>query len=70
MFPMRNRKLEIWLRGYKTVFMLMKFQLPIEAKMLKKKFFLAFKLADVVFIMLIKVKMPTNYWHFNSMIND
>ena len=47
----------------------MKFQLPIEAKMLKK-FFLAFKLADVVFIMLIKVKMPTNYWHFNSMIND
>ena len=30
-----------------------------KAKMLKTKTFLAFKLSDVVFIMLINVKMPT-----------
>ena len=35
----------------------MKFQLLIKTKMLT---FLAFKLSDIVFIMLINVKMPTN----------
>ena len=37
----------------------MEFQLLIKSKMLKNKDFLAFKLSDVVFIMLIDVKMPT-----------
>ena len=38
----------------------MEFQLLIKSKMLKKyKKILAFKLPDVVFIMLINVKMPT-----------
>ena len=37
----------------------MKFQLLIKTKMLKIKDFLAFKLWNVVFIMLINVKMPT-----------
>ena len=48
--------------------MLMKFQLPIEAKMLKNSLFLLSN-SQMLFIMLINVKMPTNYWHFNiSMI--
>ena len=37
----------------------MKFQLLIKAKILKDKDFSCFKLSDVVFIMLINVKMPT-----------
>ena len=46
----------------------MKFQLLIKIKILKNKYikFLAFKLTDVVFFMLINVKMPANHcWHFN-----
>ena len=50
-------------RGYKTFFsstqLSMNFQLLIKTKMLKNKTFLAFKLADVLFIMLISVKMPS-----------
>ena len=37
----------------------MKFQLLIKTNMLKMKTFLAFKLSDVLFGMLINVKMPT-----------
>ena len=37
----------------------MKFQLLIKTKMLKVKYFLAFKLSDTAFILLIDVKMPT-----------
>ena len=37
----------------------MKFQLLIKTNMLKIKTVYAFKLSDVVFIMLIHVKMPT-----------
>ena len=37
----------------------MKFQLFIKTKMLINKDFAAFKLSDVVFTMLINVKMPT-----------
>ena len=37
----------------------MKFQLLIKTKMLKTKVFLTLKLSDVVFILLINVKMPT-----------
>ena len=37
----------------------MKAQLLIKTKVLKNKDFLAFILSDVVFIMLINVKMPT-----------
>ena len=37
----------------------MKFQLLIKTNLLKNKLFFAFKLSDVVFIMLINVKMPT-----------
>ena len=37
----------------------MKFKLLIKTNMLKMKTFLAFKLSDVVFSMLINVKMPT-----------
>ena len=49
----------------------MEFQLLIKSKMLKNKDFLAFKLSDVVFIMLIDVKMPTyvDNLTFISMIN-
>ena len=52
--------------------MSMKFQLILKTKMLKKiKTFIAFKLSDVVLIMLIKVKMPTivDILTFMSMIN-
>ena len=43
--------------------------------MLKTKAFLAFKLSDVVVIMLPNVKMPTNVgilicWHFNIYEHD
>ena len=53
----------------------MKFQLLIKAEMLKNFFFLAFKLSDVVYIMLINVTMPTksdanNCWHFNIYEHD
>ena len=37
----------------------MKFQLFIKGKLLKNKDFLALKLSDAVFIMLINVKIPT-----------
>ena len=37
----------------------MKFQLLIKTKMLKTNVFLTLKLSDVVFILLINVKMPT-----------
>ena len=37
----------------------MKFQLLIKTKMVKNKDFLAFKLSDVVFVMLINVKVST-----------
>ena len=50
----------------------MEFQLLTKTKMLKKiKTFLAFKPLDVVFIMLINVKMPTiiGILTFMSMIN-
>ena len=48
-----------------------KFQLLIKTKMLKIKTFLAFKLSDVLFIMLINVKMSTivGILTFMSMIN-
>ena len=45
-----------------------KFQLLIKTKTLKNKDFLALKLSDVVFIMLITVKMPT-ILTFMSMVN-
>ena len=53
------------------------FQLLIKTKMLKKRFFLLSKSQDVVFIMLINVKMPTivgiltslSMINFGSMIN-
>ena len=50
-----------------------------KTKILKKKkikIYLAFKLSDVVFIVLINVKMPTivgnanNSWHFNIYEQD
>ena len=49
----------------------MKFQLLMKTKLLKNKTFLAFKLSDVVYIMLINVKMPTivGILTFMSMIN-
>ena len=49
----------------------MKFQLLIKTKMLKIKILLAFKLSDVVFIMLINVKLPTivSILTFMSMIH-
>ena len=49
-----------------------KFQLIIKARMPKIKAFLASKLSDVVFIMLINVKMPTvvGILTFISMINQ
>ena len=37
----------------------MKYQLLIKAYMLRKKYFIAFKLSDVVFTMLINVKIST-----------
>ena len=48
-----------------------KFQLPIKTKMLKNKDFPCFQLSDVVFTMLINVKMPTlvGILTFMSMIN-
>ena len=49
----------VWSLGYKTFFMLKSTEHKISTKMLKNKDFLAFKLSDVVFIMLIIVKMPT-----------
>ena len=40
-------------------------------EMLKSKIFPAFKLSDVVFILLINVKMPTIVcWHFNIYEQD
>ena len=44
----------------------MKFQLLMKSKMLKTKTFLAFKLPDFVFIMLINVKMPTNIYEHDK----
>ena len=46
-------------------------QMLIKSKILKKKIFLAFRLSDVVFIMLLNVKMPTivGILTFMSMIN-
>ena len=42
------------------------FQMLIKSKMLKIKTFCAFSRSDVVFIMLINVKIPTiDSWHFN-----
>ena len=34
------------------------------------KKFLALSPSDVVFILLINVKMPTNFWHFNNYEHD
>ena len=56
----------IWMPGLEVIKrfscstqLIMRFQLLIKTKMLKNKGFLfAFKLSDVVFIMLINVKMP------------
>ena len=66
----------IWTRGYKTFFMLNSTEHEIstahKTKMLKKiKIVLAYKLSDVVFIMLINFKMPTvvGILTFMSMIN-
>ena len=43
----------------------------IKTKILtKKKMFLALSLSDIVFIMLINVKMPTFCWHFNIYGHD
>ena len=47
--------LDTWPQGYKTTQLSMKFQLLIKTKILD-----ALSLSDVVFIMLINVKMPTN----------
>ena len=49
----------------------MNFQLPIKLKNRQIKKFLALSLSDVVFIMLINVKMPTmvGILTFKSMIN-
>ena len=51
----------MYLLSYKTFFQLsIKFQLLIKNKMLKNtQIVLAIKLSDVVFILLINVKMPT-----------
>ena len=56
-----KQECKIWSRGYQTLFMQLstKFQLLIKTKIPKNKEFLAFNLSDVVFIMLINVKMPT-----------
>ena len=60
----------IWPQGYKTFSMLNltehEISNLIKTKMLKVKIFHAFKLLDVLFIMLINVKMPTidNCWLF------
>ena len=62
-------------RGYKTFFMLnsteYEFQLLIKTKILKNNVFLASKRSDVVFIMLINVKMLTivGIFTFMSTIN-
>ena len=45
----------IWARGYETFFMLNSTEHELKTKMLKIKTFLAFKLSDVLFIMLINV---------------
>ena len=49
---------ESWPRGHKTQ-LSTKFQLLIKPKYRQIKKFLALSLSDVVFIMLINVKMPT-----------
>ena len=53
----------IWPQDFKTFScttqLSMEFQLLIKSNMLKNMTFLAFKLSDVVFIMLINVNMPT-----------
>ena len=41
------------------------FNCSLKLKYRQMKKFLALSLSDVVFIMLINVKMPTNFWHFN-----
>ena len=46
-----------------------KFQLLIKTKMLKK-YFLALKLSDVVFMMLLNVKMPKMVIFFYIYYND
>ena len=46
-------------RGYKTFFVRMKFRLLIKLKYRQMKKFLDLSLSDVVFIILINVKMPT-----------
>ena len=50
----------------------MKFQLLIKTKLLKSKGFLAFKLSDVEFIMLINVKMSAivGILTYMSMVNS
>ena len=48
----------------------MKFQQLMKTEMLEKRHFLLFKLSDVVFIMLINVKMPTKCCHFSIYEND
>ena len=55
----KNRCL-IWPRGYKTFFVLnsRNFNCSLKLKYRQMKKFLAFSLSDVVFIMLINVKMP------------
>ena len=49
--------------GYKTIFvstqLSIEFQLHTKTKLLKNKYFIGFKHSDVVFIMLINIKMPT-----------
>ena len=47
----------------------MKFQLLIKTKVLKSEDLSSLKLSDVVFIMLINVKMTTFFLTFMSMIN-
>ena len=44
----------------------MKCQLLIKTKMLKLMTFLAFNIPDVVFVMLINVKMPTNIYEHDK----
>ena len=65
-----------WPRGYKTFFMLNSTEHEISTAYKKLKYrqikkFLALGLSDVVFIMLINVKMPTvvGILTFMSMIN-
>ena len=48
----------------------MKFKLLIKNELLKYEDLLTITQIDVVFIMLINVKMPTACWHFNICEHD